>query len=86
VLHKRRQTFYFRARIPHDLVATFGRRELWRSLHTRQRRTARIRAAHLRAKQLSLFEHVRTMQANSTLTPEQIDALVRRYLDDGKAG
>jgi len=26
------------------------------------------------------------MHANSTLTTEQIDALVRRYLDDGKAG
>ncbi|CAA6603651.1 hypothetical protein MTBLM1_110002 [Rhodospirillaceae bacterium LM-1] len=45
---RRGSRYYFRIRVPDDLIGFFGRRELKRSLGTASQREARFRASQLR--------------------------------------
>lgn len=58
-LVRRGAAYYFRQRVPVDLAGRIGRRELRRSLGTRDPREARLRAARVRARADDLFEHLR---------------------------
>jgi integrase len=49
-LFRRNAVYYFRARIPLDLVAAFGRREVWQSLNTKEPKEARRRLPAVQAK------------------------------------
>lgn len=66
-LMRRGATYYFRQRIPLDLAARMGRRELRRSLGTSNPREARSRLVHARAHAEGLFDHLRR---NPMLTEE----------------
>jgi len=74
-LVRRRNTFYFRARVPVALVVRVGRSELWRSLRTTDPGLARLRAWRLAARLEQLWVSVRR-----SVTQEQIDQLIREWL------
>lgn len=75
-LIRRDRTYYFRARVPADLVARIGRNELKRSLGTTAVQIARTRAARARALADDLFLRVR---GAPMLTEDEIAGLVRRF-------
>ena len=58
---RRAATYYFRIAIPADLVPSIGRKEVWRSLKTKDAGTARIRAAIAQFKILDQFGRLRRM-------------------------
>ena len=76
-LSKIRQTYYFRLRIPQELVLYFGCREVKKSLHTKSYRYAKS----LLVNYLSESERVFTMIRSGTLTDEMIKRLAFEYLD-----
>lgn len=53
--------YYFRRRVPDDIQAVLGRRQIYKSLDTHNRREAVIRARKLAAKTDALFAYIRTM-------------------------
>ena len=71
----RGSTFYFRCRVPADLISPVGRRELGRSLRTADRGLARSRSAALHAAAQRLWAELRF-----AMTREEIDRLVQRWL------
>ncbi len=74
-LVRRGGIYYFRCRVPNDLVARLGRAELSRSLATANPDVARRRgrrAAHL-------IEQV-WLLVRECMSPEQIDEVIRRWL------
>lgn len=85
MVHTRRRSgiYHFRARVPRDLVHVIRKRELVRSLKTTDRRTAELRANAMRGRQLRLYATLRQMRR---LTNEQIDDLVKQFMDDGERG
>jgi hypothetical protein len=58
-LMRRGATYYFRQRVPVDLIGRFKRPELKRSLCTNDPREARRRVARARARTDDLFDHMR---------------------------
>jgi hypothetical protein len=56
MVHTRRRSrvYYFRARVPSDLVPVLRRRELIRSLKTKDRRIAELKSNDLRGRSLRL--------------------------------
>jgi integrase len=58
---RRGATYYFRISVPADLVGRLGRREIWKSLKTKDSATARIRAALAQFKILDEFGRLRAM-------------------------
>lgn len=72
---RRGARYYYRARVPADLIARVGRRELSRSLDTADPTTARLRG--LRAGAL-LHAIWGTIRANN-MTQQEIDELLRRW-------
>lgn len=58
-LHRRGSAFYYRARVPHDLIEHLGRREVWISLRTADQQTAKLRLAETHIHQLMRFDAIR---------------------------
>lgn len=77
-LIRRGTTYYFRARVPSDLVARLGRAELKRSLRTKEASTARTRGARARALAEDLFGRIR---GEPMLTEAQIAQLARNFYE-----
>ena len=82
-LVRRGAVYYFRARVPADLIAALGKREIIESLRTKDKRTAeglvRARAAELDRE----FAALRSGRANGerhAITDAQIDAIIARAL------
>ena len=73
----RRRYFYYRCRVPVDLVARVGRKELSRSLRTTDRSLGRLRAAILSARTQRLWWTIRR-----AMNREEIDRLFRAWLDE----
>jgi integrase len=80
-LVRRKRTFYFRARVPTALIATLGRRELWRSLRTSDPVLARLRASVMWASVQKLWNSV----LSGSVTKEEIDQLLREWLSQALA-
>jgi integrase len=58
---RRGATYYFRIAVPADLAVSIGRKEVWRSLKTKDAGTARLRAAIAQFKILDQFGRLRRM-------------------------
>lgn len=58
-LLRRGTAFYYRARVPHDLIQHLGRREVWISLRTADQQTAKLRLAETHINQLMRFDAIR---------------------------
>ncbi len=59
----RGRTYYLRAPVPADIRGSFGKAEIWKSLHTQDRRTAIDRLRQESAEITDLFEVARRRQA-----------------------
>lgn len=68
-----------RVHIPTPLRPLIGRREVWRSLRTANRREARLRAAIFQGNMGAPF--VRLRRERSGMSRQQIDELVAEYLE-----
>jgi len=68
--------YTFRARVPHDLVARFGRSEIIRSLKTTDPGMARRHASRVAASLYVLWDKVRS---DLMLSRDRIDEIVRAY-------
>ena len=77
-LYHLRGYYYFRIKVPHDLQSYFERKEIKKSLGTKDLRDATFRVAVLRRKTISLFNLLR----NQMLTKEQIQKLVHTYFTE----
>ncbi|CAA7611636.1 putative Integrase [Candidatus Terasakiella magnetica] len=73
-LLRRGAAYYFRQRVPVDLVSRFKRPELKRSLGTNDPREARRRVARVRARADDLFEHLRR---NPMITEDDCESFAR---------
>ncbi len=72
---RRGSTFHFRTRVPPELIAAVGRRELWRSLRTAEEKVARRRGGLLLSLTPALWDAVR-----SAMTPSDAQTLVDQWL------
>ncbi len=74
--------YYFRTRVPERFRAVLSRQEMWRSLRTTKRSTARRRAAVAALLTESLWHDLeRAMSSSRSLPdPAQIKALIDRWL------
>ena len=61
---RHKSVYYFRRRIPDDLRLHTARRQIFRSLHTGDRREALIRARALAVEADCLFRELRAMAKN----------------------
>lgn len=76
---RRGSRYYLRVAVPKDLQGRFGRREVWKSLHTADPREARRRAPDaLRGLHNEFDEYRHRLRPE----PEEVDALVRRHYAD----
>ena len=74
---RRGATFWWRRKIPRNLIQTFGRHAVAISLRTHIRSEALVRAARLRAATDALFDGVRqTMALGLTLSTAQMNAII----------
>lgn len=69
--------FHFRIRVPIDLVATFGKREVRLSLGKSRRRVATLKATQLVPQAQSLFSTIRVFMKH--LTTHQVAALISAW-------
>ncbi len=88
-LVRRGGVFYYRAKVPSDLIDQVKRREVWLSLRTSDRKSAELRLADTHAQQLRIYECLRQGvsapigQALSFLTPRRTAKSVQeRTIDD----
>lgn len=70
---RRRGRYWFRIRVPVDIVPRLGRRELWRALETADPAVARQRAIQAARVAIALWQRVRS---DMSLSKDQIDQLV----------
>ncbi len=75
-LLKRDNTYYFRLRIPQDIAPYFSRKEIWKSLKTKNYKSARTTISKLLYHTERLFLHLRSGMYNDT----QMKQLVKNYL------
>lgn len=80
-LRREADSFFFRRRVPASLQARLGQTEIYRSLKTTVRRTARARAAHLFIATEKLFRMLEEEDDEFPLTDDDIRVAVRRWLD-----
>jgi len=71
--------FHFRIRVPTDLVAAFGKREVRMSLRESRRRHATLKATQLVPQAQSLFSTIRVFMKH--LTTQQVAELVSAWRD-----
>jgi integrase len=79
-LRREADSFIFRRRVPDHLQRRFGQQEIYRSLKTTVRKTARARAAHLFVMTERLFLMAEE-QDETVLPDEDIKAAVRHWLN-----
>ena len=77
-LRREADSFIFRRRVPSALQSRLGTKEIYRSLKTAVRRTAKARAAHLFIATERLFQMI--AEDDETLSNEDIQAAVRHWL------
>ena len=58
-LVRRGGVFYYRAKVPVDLIDQVKRREVWLSLRTSDRKSAELRLADTHVQQLRIYESLR---------------------------
>ena len=75
-LRREADPFVFRRRVPSQLQARFGIKEIYRSLGTTVRKTAKVRAAQLYVASERLFE----MALDETLSDEDFRAAARHWM------
>lgn len=80
MLHHRGTVLYSRLIVPRSLRPLIGRCEIWKSLRTTDRPQGKLRAQQWEGHLSRLFLHLH--QHGHTMTPEQIEALVQRYITD----
>lgn len=80
-LRREANSFVFRRRVPAPLQSLLGQIEIYRSLKTTVRRTARARAAHLFIGTERLFQMLEDANDEFPLTDDDIRAAVRIWLD-----
>ncbi|TBD12082.1 site-specific integrase (plasmid) [Rhizobium ruizarguesonis] len=80
-LRREADSFFFRRRVPAALQARLGQTEIFRSLKTTVRRTARARAAHLFIGTERLFRMLEEADDEFPLTDDDIRVAVRIWLD-----
>ncbi|WP_353939182.1 DUF6538 domain-containing protein [uncultured Agrobacterium sp.] len=80
-LRREADSFFFRRRVPAPLQARLGQTEIYRSLKTSVRRTARARAALLFVGTERLFRMLEEEDGEFPLTDDDIRVAVRRWLD-----
>ncbi|MBX3301595.1 MAG: site-specific integrase [Nitrospira sp.] len=79
-LSKHRKSYYYRIWIPKAVRSYFkGKVEVWRSLKTKDKEEARVLAHQFESHAKRLFFTLR--RYGHSMTPEQIDSLVARWLD-----
>lgn len=59
-LMQRNSIYYFRIKMPHDIAPYFSRREIWKSLQTKNDKTAKKNITKLLYVTERLFLHVRS--------------------------
>lgn len=69
---RRGAVYYVRMRVPSDLRERFGRREIWKSLGTREPLDARTLAAIARVRLLQAFDRVRKLDVKDRIEIEKI--------------
>ena len=75
-LLQRNNIYYFRIRLPHDIAPYFSRRELWKSLKTKNYKSAKTTISKLLYNTERLFLHLRS----GMYTDNQMKQLVKDYL------
>jgi predicted flavoprotein YhiN len=75
-LFKRNSTYYFRLNIPNDLTPHFSRKEIWKSLKTKNYKSAKTSLSKLLYVTEWLFLHLRS----GMFTNGQMKQLVKDYL------
>lgn len=81
-LRREADSFFFRRRVPAALQSRIGQTEIYRSLKTTVRRTAKARAAHLFICTERLFRMLEEEEDDEfPLTDDDIRVAVRRWLD-----
>ncbi len=78
-MQRRGAVYSWRRRVPLTLAEKWGKREIVRSLHTTSRSEASRLARALSMSADQLFDHA---MSHPDLTPDQIDALARRWFTD----
>jgi integrase len=71
--------FYFRRRVPRDLLEVIGRRHIYVTLRTQDRRTALLRARVLAVHSDRVFEEIRLMPRDKT--PKFVDTFYGIHID-----
>jgi hypothetical protein len=74
-LFKRNSTYYFRLNIPQDIAPYFSRKEIWKSLKTRNYKSAKTTISKLLYTTERLFLYLRS----GMFTDTQMKELVRDY-------
>lgn len=80
-LRREADSFFFRRRVPALLQARLKQSEIYRSLKTNVRRTARARAAYLFIATEKLFRMLEEEDDEFPLTNDDIRVALRRWLD-----
>ncbi len=80
-LRREADSFFFRRRVPASLQARLGQSEIYRSLKTTVRRTARARAAQLFIGTEKLFGMLEIEDDEFPLTDDDIRVAIRMWLD-----
>lgn len=75
---RRKGRYWFRIRVPVDIVHRVGRRELWRTLRTADPLVARRRAVLATGTTFTIWQRVRS---DMSLSKAQIDQLVVEHFD-----
>ncbi|MBB3952352.1 DUF6538 domain-containing protein [Aureimonas jatrophae] len=78
--HPRTGVYWFRMRVPADLVAAVGRKEITRSLETKDPSEARLRHAQLRSEYDAYWANLRA--GPRTLTEREAHELAEPFYDD----
>jgi hypothetical protein len=77
-LFKRDNVYYFRLNLPQDIAPYFARKEIWKSLKTKNYKTAKTTMSKLLYSTERLFLHLRS----GMYTDSQMKQLVKDYLDE----
>jgi hypothetical protein len=80
MIKRRGETFHFRLFVPKDIQNAVGSKEFAKSLGTGRTKEAKAIAHSIKAKASILWQRMRTMYQK--LTPDEMQAMVRRWLDD----
>jgi integrase len=80
-LIKRNHIYYFRLRIPQDIEPYFLRKEIWKSLKTRDHKSAKTTMSKLLYSTERLFLHLRSGMFTDTQMKQLVKDYLQGYLD-----